>query len=150
MRVSLLLAPLALISAPTLAQQTTARAAPSEQIVIPPELADPQMADRLADMMQVLSKALLNLPAGELKAAVEGRKPTTHDKGVTIRDLGRRENPDFERDLERQIAEARPMIRHSMKALAEALPAMVKGLSEAAREMEKATANLPDPTYPKR
>ena len=36
-----------------------------------------------------------------------------------------------------------------MKALAAALPAMMKGLSEAGRELEKATANLPSPNYPK-
>ena len=148
MRVSILLAPLALIAAPALAQQPAAAA--TEQVQIPPELADPKMADRLADMMQVLSKALLELPAGEIKAAAEGREPTEHDKGVTVRDLGRRDDPNFERNLERQIAEAKPMIRQSMKALVEALPAMMKGLSEASQSLERATANMPRPDYPKR
>ena len=41
-------------------------------------------------------------------------------------------------------------MRGAMKAMASALPAMMKGLEEAGREMEKATANLPQPGYPKR
>ena len=100
--------------------------------------------------MQALSKALLSLPVGEIKAAAEGRPATEHDKGVTVRDLGRKEDPNFERKLERQIAEAKPMIRQSMKALVEALPAMLEGLSKASEAMDRATANMPQPGYPKR
>jgi hypothetical protein len=37
-----------------------------------------------------------------------------------------------------------------MKAFVAALPAMMKGMSEAGRELEKATANMPSPSYPKR
>ena len=38
----------------------------------------------------------------------------------------------------------------SMKAFAAALPAMTRSLAEARRAIEQATANLPNPNYPKR
>jgi len=37
-----------------------------------------------------------------------------------------------------------------MRAMAAALPAIMKGMSEAQREIERATANMPRPDYPKR
>ena len=118
-------------------------------IAIPRELTDPAMADRLARMMQAMSKAFLEMPVGEIEAAAEGRPATRADRRRTVRQIGRAEDPNFERDLQRQIANSKPMIEASMKALAAALPAMMKGLSEAGRELEKATANLPSPNYPK-
>jgi hypothetical protein len=48
------------------------------------------------------------------------------------------------------MAEARPMIQQSMKALADALPSMMQGLAQAQQSLERAAANMPDPTYPKR
>lgn len=150
MRAFQLIVPLALVASPALAQAKPAPAtAAPETITIPRELTDPAMADRLARMMQAMSKAFLEMPVGEIEAAAEGRPATRADRRRTVRQIGRAEDPNFERDLQRQIANSKPMIEASMKALAAALPAMMKGLSEAGRELEKATANLPSPNYPK-
>lgn len=146
MRHYLLAVPLALLAAPAAAQQ----APQPGQIQIPSELTDPAMADRLANTLQALSKAFLELPVGEVQAAVEGRAPTGAEKGLTVRELGRRDDPNFERKLESQIAQSKPVIEHGMKAFAEALPSMTKALSEVARQMERATANMPRPDYPAR
>ena len=148
MRAFRLMVPLLLGASPALAQ-APAPAQP-EPIVVPPELTDPAMADKLGAMMQGLSKAFLNLPVGEVAAAVEGRPATRADRKLTVRDVGRRDDPNFERNLDRQLADSRAVMQASMKAFATALPAMIKGLSEAGRELEKATANLPSPNYPKR
>ena len=145
MRFNLLLLPLIICATPALAQPA---AEPLPQI--PSEFTDPATAEKLANAMQVLSKAFLDLPVGEVQATLEGRKPTSSEKKLTVRDLGRRDNPNFERELNRQIAEARPMIEHSMKSLAAAMPAIMKGMSEAGAAIERAATNLPDPTYPKR
>ena len=150
MRVGLLMVPLALTASPALAQARPAPAATPEAIIVPPELTDPAMADRLGRMMQAMSKAFLNLPVGEIEAAAEGRPATRADRRRTVRELGRKDDPNFERNFERDLAMSGPAIQASMKALAAALPAMMKGLSEAGRELEKATANMPSPTYPKR
>ena len=149
MRTSWLVLPLALIAAPALAQAPSAPAAPPETIAIPPELTDPAMAERLARMMQSMSKAFLDLPVGEIEAAAEGRPVTRADRRRTLRELGRKDDPNFERNLDQTLANSRVAIQASMKAMAAALPAMMKGRSEAAREFEKATANMPSPTYPK-
>ena len=130
-----------MITAPAVAQ------APRQQ---PPTaqiqrvLSDPATADRMTNVMQSLSNAMLDLPVGEIQAAVEGRTPTAADKRRTIRDL----EPDL--DVRREISQARPMIQQSMKALGEALPGIVQSLQQAQRSLERAAANMPDPTYPKR
>ncbi len=155
MRAIVILAPLALMTSPALAQTSPAvpappvAAAPAEDISVPPELTDPRFTARIGDMLQALSKSFLNLPVGEIEAAVEGRKATATDRRRTVREVGRREDPNFERNLEAQIAGSGVMMQAGMKAMATALPAMMKGMSEAARELEKATANLPRPNYPK-
>jgi hypothetical protein len=142
MRKSLILLPLLLCAAPGLAQTTSPR--------LPPQLTDPALADRLANAAQALSNALLDVPVGELKATTEGRQATPAEKRTTVRDLVRRDDPDFDRKVHQRIAEARPMIRQGMKALNDALPAMMQGLTQAQQSLERALANMPDPTYPKR
>lgn len=157
MRAFQFILPLALIASPAVAQtQSTpsqsrpAPAAPPETIAVTPELTDPAMAERLGRMMQALSKAFLNLPVGEIEAAAQGRPATRADRRRTVRELGRQEDPNFEKNLDRELAESRVLMQASMKAFAAALPAMMKGLAEAGREIERATANLPSPNYPKR
>ena len=145
MRIHLLTLPFALIATPVLAQP----AAPAPPKV-PPQLLDPHMADRLADTMQSLSRALLDLPVGEVQAAVEGRAPTAAEKKLTVHDLGRRDDPNFDKNFRRQIAQARPAIEKGMKALSTALPAIEKAIDGASRALDRAAANMPDPTYPRR
>lgn len=142
---SLFVLPFALVAASAAAQPAPV----PERIQIPSELTDPAMADKLAKVLQGLSKAFMELPVGEVQAAVEGREATADEKRLTVRDLGRRDDPEFDRKLERQIAQSKPMIEHSMKAFSQALPVMTKALSEVARQMERATANMPRPDYPR-
>ena len=108
------------------------------------------MADRLTNAMQVMSKAFLDLPAGEVQAALEGRRATPAEKRMTVRDMARRDDPNFDRNFQRQIAQTGPAIRQGMRAMSEALPAMMQGLTQAQHALERAAANMPDPTYPKR
>jgi hypothetical protein len=148
MRAFQLILPLALVASPALAE--TRPAPPAETITVPPELTDPAVADRLGGMMHALSKAFLNLPVGEIEAAAEGRPATQADRGHTIGDLGRRHDPNFDRNLDRDIEASRGAMQASIKAFAAALPAMTRSLAEARRAIEQATANLPSPLYPKR
>jgi hypothetical protein len=145
MRLKLVFIPLLMCATPALAQPT---APPPVQI--PHELTDPATADKVARAMQALSEAFLNLPVGEVQAALEGRRPTPAEKRLTVRDVGRSDDPNFDRNIQRQIAQSKPMIEHSMKALAAALPAMIESLSKAQESLERAAANMPRPDYPKR
>lgn len=146
MRVAYLAIPLLLAGTPGIAQSAPQR--PPFQI--PPELSDPRVADRIGQMTHALGNALLNLPVGELEAAAQGRQPTPADRRRTVRDSAREHDPDFERNFQQQIANARPMMESSMKALSTALPAMMQSLQQAGEALERATANMPSPNYPKR
>lgn len=148
MRTTVILLPLLLCATSAFAQAV--EQTPPLAIQVPRELTDPRTADKLANAMQSLTKAMLDLKVGAIQAAVEGRKATAAEKRLTVRDLGRRDDPNFDRNIQRQVADAKPMIAQSMKAIADALPAMMKGLDDAARAIDRAAANMPDPSYPKR
>jgi hypothetical protein len=141
MRIALALLPLA-AAAPAAAAPPQPPATAEVQRL----LNDPATADKMANVMQALSQAFLNLPIGDVEAAVEGRAPTPADRTRTIRT----ENPNIDRDLDAQIAQSRPMMRQGMKAMADALPGMMKGFKDAQKSFERALSNMPDPTYPKR
>jgi len=147
MRTSLILLPLTVCAAPALAQ--AAPAAP-DMIRVPPELTDPATADRLADAMQSLSQALLDMHVGNVQAALEGRRATPSERRMTVRDLARRNDPDFERHLNQQIATAKPRIEQGIRAMNQALPEVNEDLQRARQSLERALSNLPDPNYPRR
>jgi len=147
MRKTLILLPFLVTASPALAQTAPA---PPETAQIERALNDPAMADRLTNAMRLMSRAFLDLPAGEVQAALEGRRATPAEKRMTVRDMARRDDPNFDRNFQRQIAQTGPVIRQGMRAMSEALPAMMQGLSQAQHALERAAANMPDPTYPKR
>lgn len=150
MRAVLALAATIFIATPALAQQESVTSpAPASQAEIQRALSDPAMADRLARTMQALSKAFLAMPIGEVEAAIEGRPVSAADRGKTVLSEGRKDDPNFERDLEAKLASSKPMIESSMKALAASLPAMMQGMARMSKELEKAAGNMPRPNYPK-
>jgi len=67
-----------------------------------------------------------------------------------VRDMAAKGDPNFERDVERTVANAGPIIQQSMKRLTAMLPALMKAMEGIGDDLDRATANLPDPTYPKR
>ncbi len=151
MRISPFLATLSLFAAPAAAQSAPPETAPTrESIQLPPELTDPATADKLAGAVQQLSRALLDLKVGGIQAALEGREPTKAERGLTVRDLARRDDPDIDRHIQQRLAEARPQVERGIKALNEALPRVTRDLESAHEAFERAIANMPDPNYPKR
>ena len=138
------------LAAPAAAQPSVKPAKEPETAEIQRALTDPAIVEKLTNALPVLSDALLNMPVGELQAAMEGRKPTRVEKRTTVRDLGRKDDPNFERNLKADLANSGETMKAGMRAMSAALPAMMEGMKKMADEMEKATANLPSPTYPKR
>jgi hypothetical protein len=149
MRIGLVILPLTVIATPALAQTKPSPPAPTETIAIPQALTDPATAQKLSRMMQSLSQAFLNMPVGEIEAAAQGRPVTSADRSRTLREVGRRDDPNFEQNLQRDLAGSGAMMQGAMKAFVTALPSMMKGMSEAGREIEKAAENM-RPNYPKR
>ncbi len=143
MRKAFLALPMIALAAPAVA------APPPPEFAVPPQIADPATADRLAGIAQAMSKAFLDLPIGEVQAAAEGRQPTPQERSLTVGDVARRDDPNFDRDFSRKIAEARPMIHQSMKAFNDALPAITRSLAEAATAIKRAADNMPQPYDPR-
>jgi hypothetical protein len=93
---------------------------------------------------------LLNIRVGEVKAALDGRPASPEERNLTVGDLARRHDPDFDRNMQQQVASVGPKLQQSMKALNQALPVFMRDLRDAQKSLERAVANIPDPTYPKR
>ena len=133
--------PLILAPVPAAAQQ-----APADR-QIPPELSDPAIADKLSRASGVLARVLMDLPVGEIEAAMAGRTPTEADRRKKVRDeIG----PEGERQLMAEVATSGPRMRAMQRALVASLPALMGALQGVEQELERAVANMPDPTYPKR
>ena len=141
MRKTLIILPLLLYGSPAFAQ-------PAPQL--PPQLTDPVTMQRLAGTMQALSQALLNIRVGEVQAAVEGRPATPQERNMTVGDMARRDDPDFDRHLNERMATAGITLQRSMVALNRALPEIARNFHDAQKSLERAVANMPDPTYPRR
>ncbi len=85
-----------------------------------------------------------------MQAATEGREATPSEKKLTVRDLERRKDPNFDRNFNQRIAKVGPAVESGIKAVNDAMPSVVQALQQASDAIERAAANMPDPTYPKR
>ena len=69
---------------------------------------------------------------------------------MTVGDMARHDDPDFDRHLNERMATAGITLQRSMVALNRALPEIARNLHDAQKSLERAVANMPDPTYPRR
>ena len=144
MRLLLIAIPLSLAASPALAAQ------PHRAPPLPRALTDPAMPDRLGRTAGALTRALLDLPVGEIEAAIEGRPVTAADRRRTVRDVAGRNDPDVDRRIEQQAARSGVALQAGARAMANALPGILDSIDRAADQIDRATANLPDPSYPRR
>jgi hypothetical protein len=136
------------IALPLMLAPVPAMAAPQAAPQLPPELSDPAMADKVGRMAGALTRALMDMPVCELEAAVQGREPSPADRSRRVRD--RIGGPQAERQVEAQVARSGRQIQAMSKALVDSLPSLMSAMDEVEKRLERATANIPDPTYPKR
>jgi hypothetical protein len=137
----MLIVPLVLVAAPAAAAPDTSG--------LEQALRDPATAERLDRSLSALTDALLDLKVGGVKAALEGRRADPSEQALTVRDLERSEGRDPEA-IRRQLREAGPALAKGMNALADAIPALTRAMGDIEKAIERAAANMPDPTYPKR
>lgn len=143
MRPILLLVPALLAAAPAFAAPP-----PPAPVSVPPLLSDPAMPDKLGRVAGVLTHSLMNLPVGEMEAAIEGRPVTPADRTRTVRDtIG---GPQVEERVAAEAAVTGRRMQATSQALVAALPAILQAVEGARGEIERAIGNLPDPTYPRR
>lgn len=135
-----------LILVPALFAATPALAAPPP--VLPPVLTDPGMADQLGRVAGAVTRSLMNLPVGELEAAIEGRPATRADRARTVgNSIG---DPYVEQRIADQAAQSGRTMQAAGQAIAASLPAIMQAIDGARDQIERAVGNLPDPTYPRR
>jgi hypothetical protein len=142
MRKILFVFPLLFTAAPAMAQPVHLR--------VPPQLTDPETIMDVSIAAQNLSDAVFDIHVGDIKAAAEGRQATPAERRLTLRDLVRKQDPNFDRDLHQGIASVGPTLMRTLAAVNRALPAVRQAVDEAQASIDRATANLPDPTYPRR
>ncbi len=142
MRRALFALPLMLIAVPAYAAPR--HAAPQ----IPPELTDPAMADKLGRVAGVLTKSLMDLPIGEVEAAIQGRPVTPADRAKRVRDEVN--DPYLDQRVAAEATQSGRTMQAATRALVASLPAIMGALGQAQDELERAVANIPDPTYPRR
>ena len=140
MRTAILALPLMLAAAPAHAAPTAPQ--------LPPQLTDPAMADKLGRVAGVLTKSLMDLPVGEVEAAIQGRPATPADRARRVRDEVN--DPYLEQRVAAEAAQSGRKMQAATKALVASLPAIMGALGRVQDEVERAVANIPDPTYPRR
>ena len=142
MRYLIFALPMMFAAVPAAAQQ--APVAPA----MPKALEDPALPQKLGRVTEALTRSLMNLPVGEIEAAVEGREPTPADRAKRVRDsVGDR---DIERQVGAQAEASGRAMQAASKALVASLPSIMAALEQAQQGLERAVANIPDPTYPRR
>ena len=143
MRALLIAFPLMFAAAPAAAQQYPQPGPEVERV-----LNDPAMADTLGRVAGVLTRSLMNLPVGEMEAAIEGRPVTPADRARTVRDsVG---DPDLERRVAAEAAQSGRTMQAAGKAMMSSLPAIMGAIGQAQDAIERAVANMPNPNYPRR
>ena len=141
---ALFLIPLVAAASPALAQ--VAPVPPQ----LPPQMMDPALPAQLGRMAGALTHAFMNLPVGELEAAIQGRPATAADHRKTVGSETGRDNPYAAQDIQRDVASSAGAVQSSAQAMQRAMPAIQQALGQAVAAIERETANLPNPNYPRR
>jgi hypothetical protein len=97
-------------------------------------------------VLRAVAHAFLDLPVGEIQAAVENRPVRPEDRNRRVRDVAGVD----ERRIDREIAEGSGTLKAGTQAMARTLPVITRALNEASDEIARAVNNLPSPTYPRR
>jgi hypothetical protein len=126
MRNLILVALLTSVAAPAVAQAPARQPQPGHSAELPPEIADGRMLDQVGSMVGALTKAFL-------------------DRHRTVRSV----TGTDERELTAQIEESKGAVRAGGQAVVRTLPVIREALNKAGEEIERATANIPQPGYPR-
>lgn len=126
-----------------LATPAAAQQAPAPQL--PPEITDGRAVDQIGNVTEALARAIMNMPVGELEAAVENRPVTRADRNKTVRDVA----GVSDRELHQEIQRGKVATVAGAQALNRSLPVIVDVLNRVGDDIARAMANLPSPTYPR-
>jgi hypothetical protein len=88
----------------------------------------------------------MNLPVGEVEAAIENRPVTAKDRQKTVAT----EMGTDARGIDSQVERGKVAMKQGGQAMVRALPVITRELNRVGEQLDRALANMPSPTYPKR
>lgn len=160
MRNLLIAAGIAALAAPAPAQpQALPEAGPLPEAVVPPAPLDPRDeeivaavpdAGEIQEMGEVAARAtdaILDVPIGPLREAIEGRRLDPRERQETLGDHAAKDDPYFRERMRDQIAVASVAMGALAERMAVLTPVLRDTIEDAARRVEDAARGLPPYDY---
>lgn len=148
---ALLLIPVLVLASPAIAHQSPPQAYAGRPegpaFAVPPEIMDRRLPDQLGRRAGAVMQALMDLPVGELQAAIEGRPVTPRDRHHTI---GAEVGPGAARHAEQAVTSKAQAVQSTARAIQSAIPALQQAIGQILAAVDAGAANLPSSAYPRR
>lgn len=159
------------VAAPALAQQPSvqAGAGASAQVAQPPRVEvappppmdprdeaiirsvpGPQEIERVGDVTAATVDAILDVPIGPLREAIEGRRLSRREREETLGDHARKDDPYFRERMRDQITVAGAAVGVLAEQMAVMTPVLRQTLEDAQRRVEEAARGVPPRDYDRR
>ncbi len=159
MRKILMAAAALAIAGPAAAQQqsTTPPAGAIPAPIADPEveeirrsLPDPRELQAVGDVAVRAVDAIMDVPVGPLREAIEGRKLSPKEKQETLGDHARKDDPYFRERMRDQMGFATIALSALAEQLAVMTPVLRRTLEDVERRVEDAARGLPPRNYERR
>lgn len=156
------------VAAPALAQQPSgvavnAQVAQSPHVAVAPpppmdprdeaiirSVPGPQEIERVGDVTAATVDAILDVPIGPLREAIEGRRLSRREREETLGDHARRDDPYFRERMRDQITIAGAAVGVLAEQMAVMTPVLRQTLEDAQRRVEEAARGMPPRDYDRR
>ena len=110
-------------------------------------LPDPRELEAMGDNATRVLDALMNVPIGPLREAVEGRKLSRKEREETLGDQARKDDPHFRERMRDQMGMATVTLGVLADQMAVMAPVLRRTLEEAQRRVEDAARTAPPRDY---
>lgn len=113
-------------------------------------LPDPRELEAMGNVATRTMDAILDVPIGPLREAVEGRKLSPREREETIGDHARRDDPYFRERMRDQMGVATVALGALAEQMAVMTPVLRRTLEDVERRVEDAVRGLPPRDYDRR
>jgi hypothetical protein len=152
MRKFLIAAAVLTVAAPAFAQQPASSAAAATAPLDPRDeelrrnLPDPAELKAMGEVAARAMEAMMDVPIGPLREAVEGRKLSRRERQETLGDVARRDDPEFKERMRDQMGVASVAMAALMEQMVTIAPVLRNTLEDVARRTEEAARQIPQRT----
>jgi len=109
-----------------------------------------QDVERIGDVVDATVGAVLQVPVGPIKEAIEGRKLSRREREETLGDVASKDDPYFRERMRDQIAVAGVAMEVLAEQMAVMTPIFRRTLEDVERRVEDAARGLPPRDYDRR